>query len=183
MITKNQTKEQVINLHKTHLKDMCNETNTMKIRPVRIEDVPLIDEMHDRLSKDSIYFRYLGTSKPGINDLHKLCSTEAENGFVVVATVSEPQEKVIGIACYTVDPENPTAAEPAVLVEDSYQGCGIGKKIVTALGRFAVGKGVTIFVSYIHPVNSKVLRMIQGSGIPFESKYRDGLKEVRVQLV
>lgn len=183
MSTKNQTKEQVINLDQLHLNSMCNETMTMKIRPVRLEDVPLIDEMHDRLSKDSIYFRYLGTNKPGIDDLHKLCSTDEDKGFVVVATVSEPQEKVIGIACYTVDPEHPSSAEPAVLVEDGYQGCGIGKKIVAALSRFAVEKGVTTFISYIHPVNSKVLRMIQGSGVPFESKYRDGLKEVRVQLV
>ena len=112
------------------------------IRKARESDVHLIDEMHDRISKDSMYFRYLGVKKPGLEELHRLCSNE--NGMVLVATTdTDNQEKIIGIACYTLYRSDSTSAEPAVLVEDSYQGLGLGKMIVADLIRRAIQNGVT----------------------------------------
>ncbi len=38
-------------------------------RLMRPEDVRLVLEMHDRLSPDSLYFRYLRTSQPSTNSI------------------------------------------------------------------------------------------------------------------
>jgi L-amino acid N-acyltransferase YncA len=152
------------------------------VRTPRPGDVGLIQEMHERISKESAYFRYLGPSKPRSEDLQRLCSMGRESGVVLVATVEKPQEQVVGVAYYQVDQNNPTTAEPAILVEDNYQGGGLGKKILFFLCQRADQNGLETFDSIIHPTNQRVLQLIADSGLNFRSKYRDGLREVRVWL-
>jgi GNAT superfamily N-acetyltransferase len=159
-----------------------DDGSSVTIRAIRQSDALLIQEMHERLSKESIYFRYLGPNKPTLENLKRLCSPDEEAGTVVVAVVNEPQEKVVGIAHYSVDPIDPTTAEPGVLVEDGYQGCGLGKQIMLALCQEAIRRGLETFTTYIDPSNYRVVGMIKGSGLRFESRYSDGLKEIRVWL-
>jgi L-amino acid N-acyltransferase YncA len=155
---------------------------SVTIRTVRQSDALLIKEMHERLSKESIYFRYLGPNKPTLENLQRLCSSDGKAGTVLVTTVEEPDEKVIGIAHYCVDPLDPTTAEPAVIVEDNYQGCGLGKQIMSALCQDAIQRGLETFTTYIEPSNYRVVGLIKNSGLRFESRYCDGLKEIRVWL-
>ena len=156
--------------------------NLVTMRAIQQSDLVLVQEMHERLSKDSIYFRYLGPYKPTAENLAQLCSSNGKTGTVLVATVANPEEKVIAIAYFQKDPNNPLTAEPAVLVEDSYQGCGLGKQILLVLCQEAVQNGVEAFDTFIDPANYRIMRLIQGSGLQFESKYCDGLKKVRLWL-
>ena len=158
------------------------DMTSVLVRATRQHDAELIWDMHERLSNDSVYFRYLGANKPSIESLQQLCSSGGVAGKVLVATVKEPQERVVAIACYHIDADNSSVAEPAVLVEDSYQGCGLGKRVMIALCKDAVQKGVKVFKTFIHPSNYRVMGLIQGSGLYFESKYNDGLKEIWVWL-
>ena len=155
---------------------------SVTIRTIRQSDAPLIKEMHERLSKESIYFRYLGPNKPTLENLHRLCSPDDEAGTVLVATVNDSQEKVVGIAHYSIDAIDPTTGEPAVIIEDVYQSCGLGKQIMLALCQDAIQRGLETFTTFIDPSNYRVKRLIEGSGLRFESKYRNGLKEIRVWL-
>lgn len=162
----------------------ASQTNEIPVtvRAVRRSDALLIKEMHDRLSRDSIYYRYLGPNKPTIEDFQKLCSFDGVAGTVLVATVSEPQEKVIAIAYYCMDPMNPSTAEPAVLVEDNFQGRGLGKQIMLVLCQEAIRNGLETFDALIDPANYRVMGLVKGSGLPFESRYKDGLMGIRVWL-
>lgn len=152
------------------------------IRRAQVSDVQLLEEMHRRLSAESIYYRYLRSYKPTLEELEDLCSLVEEEGFVLVATVDEPGEKVIGIAYFCVEPQNPGSAEPAILVEDNYQGCGFGRQLLQHLCQHASMLGVTEFNCYTHPANSRVLSLIQGSGLRFERKYDQGMNRIRVWL-
>lgn len=152
------------------------------VRPVEMGDVQLIYEMHERLSKNSTYYRYLGPYKPTAKDLEYQCSLDGGPGLAIVATVHEPQEKVVAVACYRGDPRNPNIVEPAILVEDAYQGRGLGKRLFLALCEQAAQRGVEVFESYAHPENRPILNMLQNCDLPCESKYNDGLREIRIWL-
>jgi RimJ/RimL family protein N-acetyltransferase len=154
------------------------------VRPVQQSDVVPIQEMHARLSKESLYYRYLTPHPPAAADLQRLCFLDGGSGGAVVATVEGPQgqEKVVAMACYCVDPDDPTTAEPAVLVEDSYQGRGLGRQISVALCQHAHQRGVETFECFILPANHRVLRLIRGCGLPCESTSSHGLKQIRVWL-
>jgi len=154
----------------------------LTIRKVQPGDVTLIDEMHTRISRESLYYRYLGVSKPSLKDLRRLCELENEQGVAVVATVQGDREKVIGLACFGCSPLDTTHAEPAVLVEDQYQRCGVGKRLMGALFEHAVQRGIAAFECYIHPTNQPVLHLIKHSGLSHDIRYNDGLKEVRIWL-
>jgi GNAT superfamily N-acetyltransferase len=152
------------------------------VRPVEQGDLEAIVEMHQRLSKDSIYYRYLAARGPTPADLECLCALQGENGASIVATVAGPQEKVVAMACYGVDPDNPTIAEPAILVEDGYQGRGLGKRVLLALLQEARRNGLEAFHCYVHPINRRVIRLVESCGLRCEISGADGLIEVRVWL-
>lgn len=155
---------------------------SVTVRSVREDDAGLIMEMHNRLSVESLYYRYLGANKPTIEHFQHLCSSNRKVGKAIVATIDNPHEKVIALAYYCIDPDDPSKAEPAVLVEDSFQRCGLGKRIVISLYQMAVQEGLTSFDIFIHPENYRVLQMIKSSGLQFECKYKDGMKEIRIEL-
>ena len=154
---------------------------SVTVRTIRQNDAVLIMEMHERLSSDSVYYRYLGANKPTIRDFQHLCSSDGVV-LALVATIEDSHEKVIALAYYQVDPDNPSTAEPAILVEDSFQGCGLGKQIVMALYQKAVLNGLESFDTFIHPGNYRTLQMIKDSGLQFESKYCDGMQKIRIWL-
>ena len=152
------------------------------IRRAKVSDAQRLIEMHQRLSKESVYYRYLGPYRPTLEDLQALCSLEEDKGIVLIATIEEPEEKIIGIANFCVDPQNPASAEPAILVEDDYQGYGLGRQLLQHLCQYASRLGVTEFKCHTHPSNYRVLRIIQGSGLKFECKYSQGIRVIRVWL-
>jgi RimJ/RimL family protein N-acetyltransferase len=155
---------------------------SLAVRPVQESDVVLIQEMHMRLSKESVYYRYLATRKPSPEALQSLCFLDGRPGLAIVAAVQEPQEKVIAMACYAVDPDDPVAAEPAILVEDSYQRRGLGKRIFLALCQQARQRGLERFECFIHPANHRVLCLIKSCGLRYESRFNGGVREVRVWI-
>jgi len=155
---------------------------SVTIRGMRSSDVDLILEMHQRLSKESIYFRYLSPYKPTSADLERQCSMEGKAGFTLVAITNQAEEQMVGLACYRIDKDNPNVAEPAILVEDNFQGRGIGKQLISALFRHAVSKRLEAFISFIDPANRKVFNMVMNSGLPYICKYIDGMKEIRMSL-
>ena len=152
------------------------------VRPVQQGDLVLIQEMHERLSKESIYYRYLAPHVPDLEALKKLCFLDGRGGAAIVATVQEPEEKVVGMACYCVDPRDPTTAEPAILVEDSYQGRGLGKRLLLALCQQARQMGLEVFACFTHLSNGPVLHLVKRSGLRYESSYSQGVREIRVWL-
>jgi GNAT superfamily N-acetyltransferase len=152
------------------------------VRRVKQSDVVLVQEMHTRLSKDSVYYRYLAPHTPDPEDLRRLCFLDGQRGEALVATVEGPQEKVIGMACYCADPGDPTRAEPAILVEDRYQGRGLGKRLFLELCKQAREQGVEVFECFTHLANQPVLRLINRCGLRYERSFSQGVLEIRVWL-
>jgi GNAT superfamily N-acetyltransferase len=172
----------LVNEHFADYKILSPDKNQVSVRLVHRGDLALIQKMHERLSQESIYYRYLSANKPTTKDLENLCNSDSGTAVVLVATIAEPEEKVIGIAYYLLDRQDPSSAEPAILVEDDYQGCGLGKQLISTLYQYAVENGLKSFNTTIHPGNQRVLQMIKGSGLCFENKYCEGVKEIRIWL-
>jgi GNAT superfamily N-acetyltransferase len=152
------------------------------VRRARQSDVVPIQEMHTRLSKESVYYRYLAPRAPAPEELRRLCFPDGQGGGALVATVPGVQEKVVAMACYCVDPRDPTRAEPAILVEDSYQSRGLGKRLFLDLCQEAREKGVEVFECFTHLANQRVLRLIKGCGFQYEHSFSQGVLEIRVWL-
>jgi GNAT superfamily N-acetyltransferase len=128
-------------------------------RPVRPDDEARFCRLWPRLSRDTIYRRFHAP-------LHRL-PAETVRRLVVVdhdqreAVVAEMGDEVIGVARYDRQPDDPSTAEFAVVVEDAWQGVGIGRQLIVELLRLAAGRGVRTMAATVQQDNDRMVGLIR----------------------
>lgn len=127
------------------------------LRAARPADARAVDAMHERVSSQSLYFRYLSTAKPDSELTHRLCGINRRRGAALVA-VRKADGAVIAMACFVKGAQG--AAEPGILVEDQYQGMGLGRRLWERLVRYARSAGVVVFDAVVHPDNDPVMGLV-----------------------
>jgi GNAT superfamily N-acetyltransferase len=153
------------------------------VRNVLPGDCSSIEEMHQRLSPATLYWRYLRPYSPTPADIQRICRLE-EDGNALVAVLEMHRPVVIGVAHYAIaDRWGGRTAEPAILVEDRYQGRGVGKLLFQRLVEQAQARGVYEFHLYTHPANQPMMRLIQNSGYPYRESMAYGTCEVKMLLL
>ena len=148
-------------------------------RAGRPEDQALIWEMHQRLSDDSLYKRYHSPRVPTKKEIARICEIKPENGRLLVATIPGKRDQIVGMAYYVLSGET---AEAALLVEDSFQGQGIGNQLFKMLARQALAQGIYFFDAYVLPSNRAMIHMLHQIGQIIYNKLDYGTREVRVSL-
>jgi acetyltransferase len=117
----------------------------LTIRPIRPEDEPLIIAFHDMVSDHSIYLRYFHAIKYSARVAHdrltRICFNDYDREIALVAEVSAPDPKIIGV-CRLTQKHGLPEAEFAMLVADPYQGQGFGTELLTHLIEVARAEGL-----------------------------------------
>ncbi len=114
-------------------------------RPIRADDKRLLERGLANLSETSVQRRFL-SPKPRFSgaELRYLTEVDGVNHMALVAErPTQPARGIIGVARYVRLPEDPQAAEVAIVVADSWQGRGVGSLLAEELGRRARGNGIT----------------------------------------
>lgn len=151
---------------------------TVAVRPLQPEDADTLLAMHERLSLESIYARYQQYRRPQLAEMTAMSTIAPANGAGVVATIEENGPRVIGMAYYLRDSSQPAStAELGMVVEDRYQGSGIGRLLWFKIAQQARAQQIRRLRVLFHPSNYRVLRMIQSSGYPFVPGAAAGLND------
>jgi GNAT superfamily N-acetyltransferase len=142
-------------------------------RLIRPDDADRIKELFYDLSEESIYFRFLTPLRSlRRQTLQDFYNVDQDRDISIVAVISTDDEKeveeIIGAGRYLLD-RSKNEAEFALLVEDDYQGRGVGTFLLSHLMRIAKSKGVKGFIAYVHPQNQKMVRFIHKTGKVVES--------------
>jgi RimJ/RimL family protein N-acetyltransferase len=153
------------------------------IRPIQPGDVDLIAEMHQRLSPESLYYRYLQPRIPSLGEIEQVCRLAPGSGAAFVATVQQPKESIISLAYYVREAQTaePTA-EPGILVEDRFQGQGLGRRLWRQLHDHAWSNQIHQLRVFAAPGNLRLLRLLQGSGFGYGVKAHGEFNEYLVSL-
>jgi len=138
--------------------------------------------MHGRLSADSLRRRYLGASAPGREEISRISHLNPGQGQAFVALSPGPDAEIVGLAYYLVDRKQPDAAEPALLVEDDYQGLCIGTYMMVLMRRRAASQGIHRFDALVESGNSPMLRLLLHSGELLQSLVAYGAHELSISL-
>lgn len=156
---------------------------TVTLRPIQPGDTGLIYEMHQRLSPDSIYYRYLQARIPTMAEIEQVCRLDPAKGAGFVATVQRGTEMIVGVAYYVREAlaRHPTA-EPGILVEDQCQSEGIGRNLWRRLQQHAKANQIGWLRVLAHPRNQRVMRLVQGGGFAYQAKKDGDLTEYLVAL-
>jgi GNAT superfamily N-acetyltransferase len=155
------------------------------IRAIQPDDAPRLQALHARLSAESIFLRFLGQLKTlPPEEAQRLARVDYEKSMALVATHGQAgEEPIIGVARYAAsNPAEPDAAEAAIVVEDAFQGRGLGSLLLDRLMKYARAHGVRYFLATVHHSNAEIMRFIERSGLPVEKRREAGVWEVRVRL-
>lgn len=152
------------------------------IRTMQGNDLAAMDAMHDRLSKQSLYERYFVSYKPSLDTLREQMQLSQHRGAALVATLDSAPNEIIGTAYYLPIPDDIGVAEPAFLVEDRFQGQGLGSALFYYLTQAASSQALRGFRLFILPENQRMLRLLDQKTFPTERHYRDGMYEVRLDF-
>ncbi len=116
------------------------------IRAIQPEDGPRLKLGYRALSPESQY-RRLHASKPKLTDadVRYLVNVDGQNHFALVATTTTAPDWIIAVARFVRLPEDPEAAEFAIVVGDPYQGQGLGTELLERLADAALTRGIHRF--------------------------------------
>jgi GNAT superfamily N-acetyltransferase len=128
-------------------------------RPVRPDDEPRFVRLWPRLSAETRYRRF---HAPG----HRFPMSFVRRLVVVdhdlrEAVVAEVGGEVVGVARYDRLPGDLATAELAVVVEDAWQGVGLGRQLLTELLRLAAERGVRTLTATVQADNERMLGMLR----------------------
>jgi RimJ/RimL family protein N-acetyltransferase len=159
---------------------------TVTVRPIRPDDASRLQALFTRLSPESIFFRFLGHRKelPYV-EAEAQANVDYRTRMALVATREQcREENVIAVTRYEViGPGVHDVAEAAIVVEDRFQGQGLGTLLLKRLVAYARTHGIRAFQAAVYHNNAQIIRFIQCSGLPFERKrIESGVWEFRVKL-
>ena len=109
---------------------------------------------------------------------HTFTDVDGVNDAAIVATTGT-RGRIIGVARYCR--LTPTTAEVAFVVEDAYQGRGIGGRLMRHLRDLALANGITVFVADVLTDNTSMVHLLEKVGTT-RLHYDRGVCEVEVNL-
>jgi acetyltransferase len=160
--------------------------DAVTIRPIRPEDEPLLIRLHQALSERSVYLRYFQPLKLSQRTAHerltRICFIDYDREMVLVVERknNEGQPEVIAIGRLSKLRGGGNEAELAVLVDDRYQGQGMGTELYRRLVAVARDEKLKRVVSTILAENREMRAICQKLGFRLESDMEDGT--IRAEL-
>ena len=95
------------------------------------------------------------------SELRYLTEVDGWNHMALVAESPGAGRRILGVARYVRDREDPHKAEVAIEVVDDFQGRGLGSVMVEELGRRARMRGITRFTATMASENIPAQRLFR----------------------
>lgn len=152
------------------------------VREIRPEDAQALQRLIDRSSERTIRLRYFGSMKQLSDEQARyFAEVDGKNRYALVALDPEDEEEIVAVVRY--DREKDTdKAEYAALVEDRFQGQGLGDSLTRALIQAARQRGVRDFEALVLPENKGMIRLLCNLDFPERIRKVDGIKHFSIDL-
>jgi acetyltransferase len=156
----------------------------LTIRAIRPEDEPLIVELHGSHSERTIRMRFFSLVKTLARDsLIRFCHLDYDREMALVAVRHDEQgaPHIVGVSRYYLQPET-GVAEFAVVVNDAYQGLGLGFHLMERLIDLARQAGVKTLVGSVLSENKGMLQLSRDLGFTVRPTEDIGVMEAMLEL-
>ena len=153
--------------------------------PVRIiqpDDVPALQGLYSRLSEQSIRLRFFGRMKElSEQKARYFAHIDGIDRFALVALNPDDPDEIIAVVRFDREKET-DKAEYAALVEDSWQGRGLGLPLTHQLIDEARDREIRYFYGLVMPENKRMLRLLRSLDLPERERREGSIKRVEVDL-
>ncbi|MDO6388018.1 bifunctional acetyl coenzyme A synthetase (ADP forming), alpha domain/GNAT family N-acetyltransferase [Uliginosibacterium sp. 31-12] len=144
------------------------------IRPIKPEDAEMNQAFVRKLSPETKYFRFMSALRelsPSL--LAKLTQIDYDRELAFIAThITEGSEIQIGVCRYTTNPDG-FSCEFAIVVDDTYQHSGLGRKLMEVLVTTAWQRGLQTMKGEFLANNERMLRFVERIGFVLRNDPED----------
>jgi acetyltransferase len=152
------------------------------IRPIRPEDVWLVQDFVKNLSEESRYFRFMKSVEQLSETLLVRFTQIDYSREMALIAVRKDKEVELGVTRYAINPDG-ESCEFALVVADSMRGTGLGQKLLTSLMDIARSKGLKKIEGEVLKNNSNMLKLMKRLGFTITVNPEDNtIKNVQKDL-
>jgi GNAT superfamily N-acetyltransferase len=149
------------------------------LRPIRPDDQESLIAFHDRLSGQTAYQRFFNVVKhlPAAW-AHFLVNVDYDRRLALVAEHGDgPDRTLVAVARYDCSGQA-DAAEIAFVVQDDWQGRGLGRILLNALLAAAEARGIRRFRASVLASNARMLGLLTHATDVYERHTQAGVTEL-----
>ncbi|MEO7035302.1 MAG: GNAT family N-acetyltransferase [Polyangiaceae bacterium] len=152
------------------------------VRPLRVTDERVLQDLLYRLSDDSTYERFLAhkTCHPR-EEIAQLADFSDTENAALVASDNQDVEELLAIARYDVEPGT-GFAEVALVVRDEWQGRGVGSALFARLVKLAKEQGLNGFSASVLATNGRMLSLFKASGLRLSDRLESGVHQLAMHF-
>ena len=154
------------------------------VRPIQPEDANLAQDFVQHLSAESRYYRFMNTIRelPPMQ-LARLTQIDYDREIAFIAVAEEGGIMAeVGAARYASNPDG-ESCEFAIVVADSWQGTGLGRRLMNLLIETARDRGYQYMTGDFLTENSRMLKFVASLGFELKPHPEDsGLRHGILQL-
>ena len=143
------------------------------LRPIRPEDESALTALYERLSPQTAYQRFFTAMRRLPPDwAHILANVDYDRRMAIVGV--DPGGDLIGVARYMYD-QRADEAEIAIVIEDRWQGRGLGKHLLAEVVGYAADRGIRRLRAYVLADNLRMLKLIRRVTTILDRKLESGV--------
>ena len=166
--------------------EQTRDGRSVVIRAIRPDDKSGLIDALNKVSPQSLYRRlFSGKRKFSDEEMDRITTVDFVDVVALVAVLNKNGlDRIVGGGRYIrVGPSGTgQTAEVAFLIDDAYQGCGIGSRIFKHLAAIAREAGITQFEAEVLPANSAMLGLFARSGLPVARALTGDSVHITIQL-
>jgi GNAT superfamily N-acetyltransferase len=151
------------------------EGNAITVRRAGTDDLEAATAMHERCSARTLSLRYHGPVGDAHRYLHHLLSPR----FGRTLAVQTASGRIVGLGHLLWDGDE---TEVALLVEDEWQGRGIGSELLRRLVAMAVEAGSESVYAVTQSSNTGMVAAMRGLGVPLDYQIEEGTLVITARL-
>ena len=152
------------------------------VRSIQPDDVPALKRFHGRLSEKTVYLRFFGSMQELSDRKAKyFAHVDGVDHFALVALDPDDPDEIIAVVRYDRE-SGSDRAEYAALIEDSWQGRGLGLHLTHQLIDEARDKGVRFLYALVMRENRRMLNLLQALDLPEREHQEDNARYIEVEL-
>ena len=155
---------------------------SVPVREVRAEDAGALRRLVDRSSERSIELRFFGPVKELSEErARSFAEVDGVDRFALVALDPEDEGEIVAVVRYERE-AGTDGAEYAALVEDRFQGRGLGIGLTRQLIEAARERGIGRLHALVMRENRVMLGLLRSLELPERQRWENGLEHIEIYL-
>jgi acetyl coenzyme A synthetase (ADP forming)-like protein len=158
---------------------VLRDGTTMRVRPACPDDAPALRRLFERLSAESRYLRFFSGAVDTALVVHWAADVDPPRRDGLVA-VTGPGGCIVAHAGWERERDRPERAEVALVIDDEFQGRGLGTILLGQLAEGALARGIELFVAEVLPNNYRMIQVFRDSGFAVRIRSLPGVLLVEI---